>query len=137
MRLDCAAGTQCKAPSGENLAESPHSCWGCNKKIHSSVLCGDYILNLLSVNPSFIGMLLNNECIIEQDDNNEARALCFRCFAPLLGFPIAARTVEARIASMLAPRPPTARVQWLGQLNCDWVSQCCEEKGNSRQLHIM
>ena len=52
--LDCAAGTLCKAPSGANLAESPHSCWGCNKKIHSSVLCGDSILNLLSNNPSFM-----------------------------------------------------------------------------------
>jgi len=126
--LDCAAGTLCKAPSGANLAESPHSCWGCSKKIHSSVLCGDSILNLLSNNPSFIGISLNNVRIIEQDDNNETCALCFRCIALLLGFPIAARTVEARIASMLAPHPPTARVQWLGQLNCDWVSQCCVRK---------
>ena len=68
--LVCAAGNQCKAPSGANLADSPHSCWGCNKKIHSSVLCGDFILNLLSNNPSFIGMSLNNGCIIQQDDNN-------------------------------------------------------------------
>jgi len=41
-------------------ADSPHSCWGCNKKIHSSLLCGDSILNLLSNNPSFIGVSLNN-----------------------------------------------------------------------------
>jgi hypothetical protein len=52
--LDCAAGTQCKAPSGANVADSPHSCWGCNKKLHSSVLCGDSILNVLSNNPSFM-----------------------------------------------------------------------------------
>ena len=52
--LDCAAGTQCKAPSGANLAGSPHLCWSCNKKIHSSVLCGDSILNLLSNNLSFM-----------------------------------------------------------------------------------
>ena len=52
--LDCAAGTQCKALSGANVADSPHSCWGCNKKLHSSVLCGDSILNLLSNNPSFM-----------------------------------------------------------------------------------
>jgi len=50
--LDCAAGTQCKAPPSANLADSPHSCWGCNKKIHSSLLCGEPILNLLSNNPS-------------------------------------------------------------------------------------
>jgi hypothetical protein len=127
--LDCAAGTLCKAPSGANLAESPHSCWGCNKKIHSSVLRGDSILNLLSNHPSFIGMSLNNERIIEQDDNNKTRALCFTCIAPLSGFPIAAHTVEARIASMLAsPCPPPARLQLLGQLNCDWVSHCCVRK---------
>jgi hypothetical protein len=83
--LDCAAETQCKAPSGANIAESPHSCWSCNKKIHSSVLCGDSILNLLSNNPSFIGMSLNNGRIIEQDDNNETRTLCFICIAPMLG----------------------------------------------------
>ena len=51
--LDCAAGTQCKAPSGANLADLPHSCWVCNKKIHSSVLCGDSILNLLFNNQFF------------------------------------------------------------------------------------
>ena len=28
--LDCAAGTQCKAPSGANLADLFHSCLGCN-----------------------------------------------------------------------------------------------------------
>ena len=125
--LDCAAGTLCNAPSGANLAESPHSCWGCNKKIHSSVLCGDSILNLLSNHPSFIGTLLNNGRIIEQDDNNKTRALCFTCIVPLSGFPIAARTLKARKASMLAPRPP-ARLQLLGQLNCDWVSHCCVRK---------
>jgi len=47
----CAAGTQCKAPPSANLADSPHLCWGCNKKIHSSLFCGESILNLLSKNP--------------------------------------------------------------------------------------
>jgi hypothetical protein len=34
--LDCAAGTQCKAPSGANLTDSPHLCWGCNKRNNKS-----------------------------------------------------------------------------------------------------
>ena len=125
--LDCAAGTLCRAPSGANLAESPHSCWGCNKQIRSSVLCGDSILNLLSNHPSFIGTSLNNGRIIEQDDNNKTRTLCFTCIDPLSGFLIAAPTLEVRKASMLAPCPLTSRVQ-LGLLNCDWVSQCCVKK---------
>jgi len=61
--VDCAAGTQCKAPPSANLEDSPHSCWGCNKKIHSSLLCGESILNLLSNNPSYIGRSLSNGCV--------------------------------------------------------------------------
>ncbi len=58
--LDCAAGTQCKAPPSANLADSPHSCWGCNKKIHSSIWCGESILNRLSKSLSYIGRSLSN-----------------------------------------------------------------------------
>jgi len=54
----CAAGTQCKAPPSANLADSPHLCWGCKKKIHSSLFCGESILNLLSKNPSYISLLV-------------------------------------------------------------------------------
>ena len=71
--------------------------------------------------------VVDNGRNIEQDDNNKTRALCFTCIASLSGFPVAARTLEARKASMVAPRPPTSRVQ-LGLLNCDWVSQCCVRK---------
>jgi len=79
--VDCAAGTQCKAPPSANLEDSPHSCWGCNKKIHSSLLCGESILNLLLNNPSYIGRSLSNGRLIQEDDNNETRALCFKCIA--------------------------------------------------------
>jgi hypothetical protein len=75
--LDCAAGTQYKAPPSANLADSPHSCWGCNKKIHSSIWCGESILNLLSKSLSYIGRSLSNGRLIQEDDNNETRALCF------------------------------------------------------------
>jgi hypothetical protein len=42
--------------------------------------------------------------------------------------PIEARTVEAHEAAMLAIPSQTVRVQLLGQLNCDWVKQCCVRK---------
>jgi len=42
--------------------------------------------------------------------------------------PIEARIVDAHEAAMLAVPSPTARVQLLGQLNCDWVTQCCVRK---------
>ena len=136
--FDCAAGTQSKAPSGANLADSPLSCWGCNKKLHSSVLCGDSILNLLSNNPSFIGMSLNNGRIIELDDNNETRTLCCICIAPLsaglMKSSIDNRAatmllpIETRKAAMLVIHPPTGRMQYLGLCNCDWVTQCCVRK---------
>jgi hypothetical protein len=41
------------------------------------------------------------------------------------------RTLDARKAAMLAVPSPTARVQLLGQLNCDWVTQCCVRKGET------
>jgi hypothetical protein len=48
------------------------------------------------------------------------------------GFPIETRTVEASQAAMLAVTSPTAKVQWLGQLNCDWVTaQCCVRKAET------
>ena len=88
----CAAGTQCKAPPSANLADSPHSCWGCNKKIHSSLWCGESILNLLSKNPSYIGRSLSNGHLIQEDDNNETCVLCFTCIALLL-----ARTHQTKL----------------------------------------
>jgi hypothetical protein len=41
---------------------------------------------------------------------------------------IEARTVNAHEAAMLVVPSPTARVQLLGQLHCDWVTQCCVRK---------
>jgi len=42
--------------------------------------------------------------------------------------PIKAHSVDAHEAAMLAVPSPTARVQLLGQSNCDWVTQCCVRK---------
>jgi len=105
----CAAGTQCKAPPSANIADSPHSCWGCNKKIHSSLWCGESILNLLSKNPSYTCRSLSNGHLIQEDDNNETRAICFTCIALLLEACKLeeAQKLNARISDMLAVPPPT------------------------------
>ncbi len=111
--LDCATGTQCKAPPSANLADSPHLCWGCNKMIHSSLLCGESILNLLSNNPSYIGRSLSNGHLIQEDENNETCTLCFKCIALLLEARKfeEAQKLNACISDMLGVPPPTARME--------------------------
>jgi hypothetical protein len=74
-------------------------------------------------------MLLNNGCLIQQDDNNETLVLCFICIALLLearkaetrplsedrkveARPLSeAQKVEARKADMLVVPPPTAKLK--------------------------
>jgi hypothetical protein len=82
-----------------------------------------------------------NKCVSRYNDVLKVK-LCTKKFLhgkqPQSGEdPAKARTVEAHEAGMLAVPSPTARVQLLGQLNSDWITQCyCEERGNSRSLHI-
>jgi hypothetical protein len=66
-------------------------------------------LNLLSNNPSYIGKSLSNGHLIQEDDNNETRALCFTCIALLLEVRKleAAQKLNARISDMLVVPPPT------------------------------
>ena len=73
-----------------------------------------------------------NECVSRYNDVLKVKS-CTKKFLhenqPQSGEdPIEAHTVEARKAAMLAIPSPTARVQLLGQLNCDWVTQCCVRK---------
>jgi hypothetical protein len=87
--------------------------------------------------------MISNGRLIQEDDNNETRALCFKCIALLLEalkFE-EAQKLNARISDMLAVPPPTARmeasphkfearsvppmtrkVDFLGQLKYDWLS---------------
>ncbi len=80
---ECAAGKKCCAPTESRLANSPHNCWGCKKKIHSALQCGSSISDLIFKNPPVVGMSLNNGNIIEEGDNNKTRAICFTCLGPL------------------------------------------------------
>jgi len=63
-------------------------------------------------------MSLNNGRLIQEDDNNETRTLCFKCIALLLEARKVeahqlskAQKLEAHKAAMLAVPPPTARVE--------------------------
>ena len=49
---ECAAGKKCRAPTESQLADSPHNCWGCIKKIHSALQC-EIILEEVDVTPTF------------------------------------------------------------------------------------
>ena len=92
---------------------------------------------------------MSNGRLIQEDDNNETRALCFKCIALLLEARKfeEAQKLKARISGMLAVPPPTARmeaspqklearsvppmtrrVDFLEQLKCDWLSQSCVRK---------
>jgi len=54
-------------------------------------------------------MSLSNGHLIQEDDNNETRALCFKCIALLLEARKfeEAQKLNARISDMLAVPPPT------------------------------
>jgi hypothetical protein len=81
---------------------------------------------------------LSNGRLIHEDNNNETRALCFKCIAQLSAGLMKSSIedhaatmflpIEARKAAMLSIPPPTGRVQYLGLCNCDWVTQCCVRK---------
>ena len=80
---ECAAGKNCQAPTELQLANSSHHCWGCNKKIHSALLSGSSMSDLIVNNPSAVGISLHNSNIIAVGDDNKTRAICFTCLAPL------------------------------------------------------
>jgi hypothetical protein len=83
---ECAARNNCCAPTEFKLANSSHHCWGCNKKIHSALLCGSSMSDLIVNNPSAVSISLHNGNIIAVGDDNETRAICFRCLGPLSVF---------------------------------------------------
>jgi hypothetical protein len=81
--LECAAGTMCRAPTDAILPNSTHTCRGCSKKIHSALLCGSSLSEMIITNPSVVGSKLKNGHIIEEDNDNKTRSICFTCMGPL------------------------------------------------------
>ena len=57
-----------------------------NKKIHSVLLCGSSMSDLIVNNPSAVSISLHNGNIIAVDDNNETRAICLCAFGSPLCF---------------------------------------------------
>ncbi len=82
---ECATRKNFQAPTELRLANSSHHCWGCNKKIHSTLLRGSLMSDLIVNNPSAVGISLHNGNIIAVGDN-KTRGICFTCLAPLFIF---------------------------------------------------
>jgi hypothetical protein len=88
VSIECAAGKYCAAPSNTNIADSTHDCWGCKNKIHSVLLCGYFLSDLLNKDPFLVGTkTFANSKRIEQDANNETRSVCYTCINHLSIFP--------------------------------------------------
>jgi hypothetical protein len=61
---------------------STHHCIGCGFKIHSAALSGMSLADIVVNYPEFIGFqLVGKRTIVQDDPDNEVRALCFTCIA--------------------------------------------------------
>jgi hypothetical protein len=82
---ECAAGAACTAPQGRaDLFGCTHRCWGCEGRVHSSILCGMSLDNLLSVHPRLIGCHLPNSNLMAENSDNEMRCICHSCISNVL-----------------------------------------------------
>jgi hypothetical protein len=79
----CAAGTMCCAPSDAILANSIHTCWSCSKEVHSALLCGSSLSEMIISNPSVVGIKLTNGHFIDKDNDSKTRTICSTCMGPL------------------------------------------------------
>lgn len=78
----CAAGDACKAHSEADLAASFHHCVGCCLKVHSAVLCGETLAEVVVNYPHLVGSRLSPfRVIVKGADDNEEHCLCFSCIA--------------------------------------------------------
>ena len=117
---ECAAGASCKSPNPNVFG--PHKCYGCKKKIHSHILCGKTVEAFLSEYPNLVGRKFPSGDLIDIDDNNETRTVCFTCITQILSSSIAAgipnenySRAEDFIALIekLFPTNPTVHQQFL------------------------
>ena len=79
----CAAGKACRAHHGANIADSSHRCLQCGQKIHSALLCGMSISQIVTKYPHLRGHKLrssrNDRRIVEDDNDEDMNGVCFTC----------------------------------------------------------
>jgi hypothetical protein len=78
----CAAGEACRAHDGATIANSGHRCLECGQKIHSALLCGMSLSQIVTTYPHLRHHVLrssrNDRCIGE-DNADEVNGVCFTC----------------------------------------------------------
>jgi len=85
----CAAGDACKAPPGANLEGSSHHCKACGLKIHSALLCGMNIDEVIQKHPDLVGRKLLGDRMIVQANDNEMHCICFTCLEKMISESVA------------------------------------------------
>lgn len=79
----CAAGKACRAHHGANIADSGHQCLECGQKIHSALLCGMSISQIVTKYPHLSGHKLrssrNDRRIVEDNNDEDMNGVCFTC----------------------------------------------------------
>ncbi len=76
----CATGAVCTHSQGPaDLSRSILCCWGCGLRVHSSLSCGNSLVNILKDYPSLIGCPLPNKNIISADSENGMHCICHTC----------------------------------------------------------
>ena len=119
MQSKCAAGNVCKAHPGADLAASSHHCVGCCFKVHSAVLCGATLDEVVVNYPHLVGSRLSGGRVIAKGaDDNEIRCLCFSCIeymsmtAVPVGILLSAADKENVIAHPNSSSNPTEKCSW-------------------------
>jgi hypothetical protein len=79
----CATGMACTAPNTADLAASTHRCWGCGLRVHSSILCGKSLKDLLIDQPCLVGRPLPGGRVISEGADNETHCMCFTCIGKM------------------------------------------------------
>ena len=79
----CAAGKACRAHHGAKIADSSHQCLECGQKIHSALLCGMSISQIVTKYPHLSGHKLrssrNDRRIVEDNNDEDMNGVCFTC----------------------------------------------------------
>jgi hypothetical protein len=115
----CAAGNACKAHPGADLAASSHHCVGCCFKVHSAVLCGATLDEVVVNYPHLVGRQLSGGRVIAKGaDDNEIRCLCFSCIEYMskttvpVGISLVAAEKENIIAHPNSSSNPIEKCSW-------------------------